>query len=117
MNFIKIDPQTRTVSIVESDGSNESFCRLIGAQFLDVCARQDNHDALLMDDDALNSDPQPQAFEFDGFGPLHGIAIVTGCNWDGKTTEPAYTVEQIAERVTWLGGIHTKPVLQWMGWQ
>ncbi len=37
MNFIKIDPWTRTVSVVAGDGSN--LCNLIGCQFLDVSAR------------------------------------------------------------------------------
>lgn len=117
MNFIKIDPWTRTVAVVAVDGSNKSFCNLIGCQFLEVSARQDNHDALLMDDNALDLDPQPPAFTFDGFGPLHGVAIVTGCDWDGKTIEPAFTVEQVVERITWLGSIYTKPSLQWMGWK
>jgi hypothetical protein len=103
MNFIKIDPYARTVTIVESDGSNKSFCQLIGSEFLDVCARQENHDALWVDEDALSLDPQPPAFSFDGFGPLRGIAIVTGSDWDGTTTEPTFTVEQVIERTTWLG--------------
>lgn len=116
MNFIKIDPWTRTVVVVAGDGSNGSFCNLIGCQFLDVSARQDNHDALLMDDGALDLYPQPPAFKFDGVGPLHGIAIIAGSDWDGRTTEPAFTVEQVTERITWLGSVHTRPALEWRPW-
>lgn len=116
MNFIKIDPQARTVTIVEGDGSNESFCSLIGCESLDACARQDNYDALLIDDDALSLDPQPPAFSFNGYGPLHGTAIVAGCDEDGKTIEPAFTVEQVLKRITWLGSVRTNPVILWTAW-
>ncbi|CCH57568.1 hypothetical protein BN8_p06754 (plasmid) [Fibrisoma limi BUZ 3] len=115
MNFIKIDPYACTVTTVEGDGSNESFCQLLGSEFWDVCARQHNHDALLVDDDALSRNPQPPAFSFDGIA-VHGIAIVTGCDWDGKTTEPTFTVEQVVERITWLGAVQTKPALVWKAW-
>ena len=116
MNFIKIDPQARTVTSVESDASNESFCQLIGCQFLDVCARQDNDDALLIDDDALSLDPQPPAFSFNGFSPIHGVAIVAGCDEDGKTTEPVYTVEQVLRQIKWLGSVYSKPMIFVSSW-
>lgn len=116
MNFIKIDPWMRTVAVVAGDGSNGSFCNLIGCQFLDVSARQDNHDALLIDDDALSADPQPPAFTFDGFGPTHGIAIVAGSDWDGKTTEPAFTVDEVAQRIDWLGNVYTQPAILVSTW-
>ncbi|WP_018620773.1 hypothetical protein [Spirosoma luteum] len=116
MIFIKIDPQACTVTTVEGDAGNESFCNLIGCQFLDVCARQDNYDALLIDDDGLSLDPQPPAFSFNGFGPIHGIAIVAGCDEDGKTTEPVYTVEQVLRRIKWLGNICTKPAIFVTSW-
>ncbi len=111
MNFIKIDPWTRTVAVVAGDGSNRSFCNLIGCQFLDVSARQDNRDALLIDDDALSLYPQPPAFTFDGFSPTHGIAIVAGSNWNGKTTEPAFTVDEVVQRIDWLGNVYTQPAI------
>ena len=115
MRLIKIDPQTRTIEFVDLDGKLDSFRQAIGCNFIDVCARQGNLDALTVDDDALELDPQPPAFRFNSFGPVHGIAILSGVDEEGDTQEPAMTREEVEEAVTWLGDIHTKPGLVWIG--
>ena len=111
MKLIKIDPETCTVKTVESTGSLQDMYRIIGCQLIDVCARQDNGDSLTVDDDALSLEPQPPAFAFNGFGPIHGIALLTGTDEEGGTDEPTMTVEEVTEHIVWLGAIHTKPFL------
>ena len=111
MRLIKIDPQTRSVEPIELDGGLDSFRLAIGCRLIDVCARQDNFDALTVDDDALYLDPQPAAFKFNGFGPIHGIAIVSGVDEEGDTQEPVMTVEEVQAAINWLGDIHTEPFI------
>ena len=116
MRLIKIDPKHRTVETVDSNGTLGALRQLIDCRVIDVCARQANGDALTVDDEALFLEPQPAAFNFDGFGPIHGIAVVTGCDEEGETVEPTMTVEGVTERIEWLGEIHTTPALTVYSW-
>ena len=116
MKLIKIDPVNRRISSEESDGSHQWFYQQINCRLLDVCARQPSRDALVVDDESLEADPQPPAFLFDGFGPVHGIAIVTGCEREGALTEPAFTLAEVTERVSWLGAIYINPDIRVTSW-
>jgi hypothetical protein len=111
MKLIKIDPQNRTVEYVESSGTLADMYRLIDCRMIDVCARQDNGDALTVDDEALYLEPQPAAFMYNGFGRIHGVALLTGCDDEGGTAEPVTSLEEATELVQWLGDVHTRPTL------
>lgn len=111
MNLIKIDPQTKTVEVIESTGSLKDMYQHIDCRMIDVCARQDNGDCLTVDDEALYLEPQPAAFSFDGFGPIHGIAILSGTDEEGETQNPEMTLNEAIEKVSWLGEVYTHPML------
>lgn len=111
MRLIKIDPQTKTIEPINMAGGLDAFREVIGCRFIDVCARQNNLDALVVDDESLDLDPQPAAFKFNGFGPVHGIAIVSGADEEGETKEPTMTLDEVRQAVTWLGEIHTEPFI------
>lgn len=112
MNLIKIDPQTRTVELIDNSGTLDAMCTVIDCRMIDVCARQDNGDALTVDDEALFLEPQPFAFLFGNYGqPIHGVALLAGCNEEGETTEPIMTLEQARSCIQWLGDIYTSPML------
>ena len=111
MRLIKIDPQNQTVEAVESTGTLKDMYRIIDCQFIDVTARQSNGDSLTVDDDALSLDPQPAAFSFNGSGPIHGVALLTGTDDEGACAEPTMSVEQAVGCLTWLGDVYTKPSL------
>lgn len=113
MKLIKIDPQTKTIEAIESTGTLKDMYRLIDCRFIDVCARQDNGDSLTVDDEALYLEPQPAAFSFNGSGPIHGIALLTGTDEEGACAEPLMSVEQALDYVSWLGEIVTKPTLHY----
>lgn len=116
MKLIRIDPAAKTVETVESTGTGTDCQRLMNCQLIDICARQPNGDALIVDDEALDLDPQPPAFSFNGYGPIHGIAILTGVDGKGGTAEPAFTLDQVRRGTKWLGEIYTQPqvfVLTW----
>ena len=111
MRLLKIDPQTRTVEAVESTGLLGDLCRIIECRMIDVCARQDNGDSLTVDDEALYLEPQPHAFCFNGFGPIHGIALLTGTDDEGGTEEPTMDIVEATNSISWLGDVYTKPSL------
>jgi hypothetical protein len=111
MRLLKIDPQAQTVEAVETTGTLHDMYRLIDCRMIDVCARQDNGDSLTVDDEALYVEPQPAAFSFNGYGPVHGVALLTGTDEEGGTEEPAMTLEEAIGCITWLGDIYTRPTL------
>ena len=111
MRLIKIDPQAQTVEAIETPGTLGDLYRLIDCRMIDVCARQDNGDSLTVDDEALFLEPQPHAFIFNGQGPIHGIALLTGTDEEGGTEEPAMSVEQATQCIEWLGNVYTRPSL------
>ena len=78
MRLIKIDPTAQTVEAVETNGQLQDLYQLIGCRTIDVCARQPNGDALTVDDEALLDEPQPPAFVFNGYGPIHGRGPADG---------------------------------------
>ncbi len=109
MKLIKIDPRTCSIEWVETTATLPELYRLIGCQTIDVCARQANGDALTVDDEALLDEPQPPAFSFNGFGPIHGVGLLTSVDDEGETIEPSMTLAEATKHVRWLGHIHTKP--------
>ena len=112
MQFIKIDPTTRTIEAIETTGTLQEMYRQIGCQCIDFCVRHSNGDALVVDDEALLLDPQPEAFAFKGYpNRIHGIALVTGSDEEGETTAPIMTLEEVKQRVVWLGAVHTTATL------
>jgi hypothetical protein len=116
MTLYQIDPQARTIEPVETEGGLDELVRLLDCRLIDVCARQDNRDALVVDDEALYNEPLPPAFRFAGYGPIHGPALLTGCNDEGETTTPAYSLAEARARIKWLGEVQTKPQMVVLGW-
>lgn len=113
LKVISIDPTRQVVEEIELKNNSLSATREhIGCQCIDIVCRQPNGDALTVDDEALLVEPQPPAFQFDGYyGRIHGIAIVTGCDDEGNTIAPASTVEEIRQKVNFLGDVYTEPFL------
>lgn len=111
MKLIKIDPQNRTVEPIETPGTLEDIYQIPNCRMIDVCARQDNGDALTIDDEALFLEPQPAAFSYNGFGRIHGVALLTGSNEEGETVEPATSLEEVKQKIRWKGEVHTAPML------
>lgn len=110
MRLIKIDPNTQTIEYVETPGKYNNLRELIECRMIDVCARQDNGDSLTVDDEALFQEPQPFAFRFGNYGqPIHGIALLTGTDEEGRTAEPTMTLEQAQDSVEWMGNVYTSP--------
>ena len=109
MKLIKIDPQNHTVEVVETPGTLQDMYEILDCRIIDVCARQDNGDALIIDDEALFLEPQPAAFSYNGYGRIHSVALLTGCDEEGETCEPIATLEEVTSKLVWLSDVYTKP--------
>ncbi len=116
VKVISIDPARQVVEEVELDVNNlRVLYKHIGCQCIDVVCRQPNGDALTVNDEALLVEPQPPAFKFEGFnGRIHGIAIVSGSTKSGKSIAPIMTVEEVRNRVRFIGDVYTEPFLVFM---
>lgn len=111
MRLIKIDPQNRTVEHIETPATLQDMYEILDCRLIDVCAHQDNGDALTIDDEALFLEPQPAAFSYNGYGRIHGVALLTGCDEEGKTIQPTATIEEATRSTQWLGDVYTEPFL------
>ncbi|WP_018619753.1 DUF3846 domain-containing protein [Spirosoma luteum] len=109
MKLLKIDPNTRTVEAVESSGKLADLCQLLDCRLIDACARQDNGDALIIDDEGLYRHPQPAAFSYRGVRHIHGVALLTGCDEEGETTEPKTSIEEAIRHIEWQGNYRSLP--------
>ena len=84
----------------------------IGCRTIDFVCRMPTRDALIVDDEALLSDPQPPAFKFAYFPqPIHGIALVIGSTNQGRAIDrqrptAKLTLQQVRNLVKFLGDVH-----------
>ncbi|ADB42855.1 DUF3846 domain-containing protein [Spirosoma linguale] len=116
---ISIDPTKRTIEEVEIEANHLSaLYKHIGCRTIDFVCRMPNGDALIVDDEALLTDPQPPAFKFAYFlHCIHGIALVVGSNSNGRTIEPKLTLQQVRNLTKFLGEIRTEPFMNVVSWE
>lgn len=99
MKAYLIDPYEQSVSEVEYNGDYNQIYKLIDATTFDV-ARIADGDSIYIDDDGLSKDWQEFFMHEDYGNPLAGKGLVLGCNDEGDSTEPACTLEQLREQVS-----------------
>lgn len=116
---ISIDPTKRTIEEIEIEaGSLSALYKHIDCRTIDFVCRMPNGDALIVDDEALLSEPQPPAFKFAYFNyPIHGIALVVGSTNSGRTIAPKLTLQNVRNLVKFLGDIHTEPEINVLSWE
>jgi len=115
---ISIDPTQGSIEEVEIEPNNlDVLYNHIGCKTIDFVCRMPNGDALIVDDEALLTQPQPPAFKFSYFSyPVHGIALVMGCSNSGRTIAPKLTLRNVRNLVKFLGDIHTEPIINVLSW-
>lgn len=106
MQAIHINPFTKTVTVVDHNGSLERFYELLNCDCMTV-AYADNMpagDVIYVDDEGLLKDLTQQAFfMIEGFPqPLTGHGLVLGTDDSGESITPTITAEEVAKRVTWM---------------
>ena len=119
IKLISIDPTKQIIEEVEIQANSlQALYKHIGCHTIDFVARTVKGDALIVDDEALLHEPQPPAFKF-GWYPyrINGIALVAGSDGDGSTIEPKLTLQQVHNLVTFLGDVHTEPVMKVYSWK
>ena len=118
IKVISIDPIKQTIEEVEIKADSLSaLYQHIGCRTIDFVCRMPTRDALIVDDEALLSEPQPPAFKFGYFQqPIHGIALVVGSTNQGRTIAPKLTIQQVRNLVKFLGDVHTEPFITVISW-
>lgn len=118
IKVISIDPTKQTVEEIEIKADSLSaLYQHIGCRTIDFVCRMPTRDALIVDDEALLSEPQPPAFKFAYFPhAIHGIALVVGATSQGHTIAPKLTLQQVRNLVNFLGDVHTEPVISVISW-
>lgn len=111
---ISIDPTRQVVEEVDINiNSLSALYAHIGCRTIDFVCRQSTGDALIVDDEALLTEPQPPAFRFGNYWyRIHGIAIVAGCDEEGNSIAPIMTIEEVRSRVRFIGNAHTEPFMR-----
>lgn len=116
---ISIDPTTKTIEEVEIEANNlVALYKHIGCRTIDFVCRMPNGDALIVDDEALLSEPQPPAFKFAYFlHRIHGKALVVGSNKNGRTIGPKLTIQNVRNLTKFLGEVRTEPFIDVISWE
>lgn len=102
MKAILIDPRTKTVEPVETDGGWQHLQQLVRTEGspVDAVGNRKNGDAVWVDDEGQLKGGQ-SFFLLDGFGdqPLAGRGVILGTTVAGDSCEPTITIEEVRERV------------------
>lgn len=112
---ILIDPRNHRIEVVESDGSHQSLCELIGTRGLDhfrIAEDETRWDYGWVDDTGLHQ-KQVHAFKFENRrNPVAGRCVLIGVNKEtGDTTDALFPISILRESVEWLGMI--RPEVTW----
>jgi hypothetical protein len=102
MQTFIIDPETRSITEAETDGSIQDIYKLIGCNLIDIVMLNDAEDVLYVDDEGLYN--SPHFFKFGDYpNPLAGKSLVLGTDSEGESTEPTLiTLEELEASVTFI---------------
>lgn len=97
-----IDPETSSISEVETDYSSRSIYKLIDAQLFDVVYINDQRDVIYVDDEGLFH--SKHFFRIEGYpSPLAGKGLVLGTDNEGETISPiSETIETLEAKITFI---------------
>jgi hypothetical protein len=114
---IMIDPDARSVTEINWDGSHDTMHELIGADTLDhftmAMWEEDRHtDHGWVDDDGLKAGKPIQAFLLPlSKDPIAGKCLIVGADERGETADARLPLRLLLQDATWLGTI--LPEVHW----
>ncbi|GAB4019425.1 hypothetical protein GCM10028808_57140 [Spirosoma migulaei] len=114
MNAYLIDPSTRTITLVDTDGDLQSIYALLDCQLVTTAAGQANGDVLFVDDDILET--EHDAFSFEGW-TIYSKALVVGTSNDGESISPKTMIDVFEANVIWLGSKALEPHVAFLSWE
>jgi hypothetical protein len=98
MKAILIDPEARTVTLVEHEGDYRNILKTIEVELF-TCVKLDEKNILFVDDEGLLHDPR-YFFEIANYPqPLAGKGLILGTTDDGDSTDATLTLEQVKSAV------------------
>jgi hypothetical protein len=104
MRAVLIDPEARTVTDVDTDGSLDSIRTAIGCAYIEGHNLRDgSSDILYVDEEALihHNPTIPYPFRLD-YRLWYGKGLVLGVTGDGEPCPPQLTANDIRRRVRFL---------------
>ncbi|MVM42097.1 hypothetical protein GO730_37890 [Spirosoma sp. HMF3257] len=114
MRAYLIDPSTRTISLVDTDGELLSIYALLDCQLVTTAAGQPNGDILFVDDDV--SESEHDAFSFEGW-TIYSKALVLGTDEEGESTTPQTLIHIFEDQISWLGKKVFDPNVAFLSWE
>lgn len=116
MRGVLIDPFTRTVKDVETDGKLDSIYALLGVDMITVVQTDKNH-ALILDDEGLLKprDAQEYFLWFQSEQPFAGKGLILGTTEDGDNTDATIPVKVVENTITFLNKNFVNPE-DYLGW-
>jgi hypothetical protein len=101
MKAIFIDPQARTVTLIEHGGDYRSILKTIDVQIF-TCVALDSANTLFVDDEGLLNDPR-YFFEIGDYPqPLAGKGLVLGITDDGDSADTTLPLPAVESAVRFL---------------
>lgn len=113
MKVIKIDVEKQEVYPIDLPKGIDALYVAIGnhCRCVDRVTIHDTQDDIWLHDEGLFLEPQPHKFRFAGIDqPLTGNAIVCGYTSAGSSTDVNITLEEVRDRVEFIGDVYVAPV-------
>ena len=102
MRAIIINPEDRTITETETDGSLKSLQQIVRGLIEPVYQGLDDNHHCYVNEEGLLNDPQYFFMFTDGHQPLAGRAVILSTTNDGGEAPCTLSVDWVKERVTFM---------------
>jgi Domain of unknown function (DUF3846) len=102
MRAIIINPEDRTITETEIDGSLKTLQQIVGGLIEPVCQGLDEHHHCYVNEEGLLDDPQYFFMFKNGHQPLAGNGVIPSSTDDGGEAPCTLSLDCVKERVTFM---------------
>jgi hypothetical protein len=102
MRAIIINPEDRTITETETDGSLKTLQQIVGGLIEPVYQGLDDNHHCYVNEEGLLDDPQYFFMFTDGHQPLAGHGVILSTTDDGGEAPCTLSLDWVKERVTFL---------------
>lgn len=116
MRAILIDPFTKSVEEVTTNGKLDDIYRLLNVELITTVTLSDT-DALFLDDEGLFVPKEQQEyFHWTGsMQPFAGRGLILGADWEGESADAEIDIDTVRKRVHFLDKTNLQPD-DYTGW-
>ena len=102
MRTIIINPENRTITETDVDGSLKALQQIVGGLIEPVCQGRDDNHHCYINEEGLLDDPQYFFMFKDGHQPLAGNGIILSSTEDGDEAPCTLSLDWVKERVSFM---------------